>query len=445
MFWKHDFTARLLAALAIVLSVVATHGTDAKAAKAAEALDSDKPDYMSDSEPGSYSTGVLKKTGESHSRFYTYPDGQTRLYVLLEWPNALDPKTGKTLPNRLELEVTAGGKIYKGHRHVRLPGDTTTRKSVDLPTDFTGSGPVKVRVIANVIQGDGQRGNADPTDQRYTLFVLDAKAKPALGMPLTALVETEIPAGQATLGPGDPFSLRWRLRNVGNQPMAPFNAVITADPRDATITQPAGAYGAIAPNAEGNNTTPFRMTVKPNVRCGVPIQLKLTGEANGEPFILPFKVRTGRPAGARFEFYNNRGGPISSQEKPGRPLISKINVTGEGIIADLAVTLRMANEYSVQYVTIDLTSPDGTTVRLFDRRSTGGYNPWSVTFSDSAKKSISTETGPLEGSYRPEEPLSAFNGKAIKGVWKLTVHDNGHVTFGSLSGWTVSSSGLVCD
>ena len=47
-----------------------------------------------------------------------------------------------------------------------------------------------------------------------------------------------------------------------------------------------------------------------------------------------------------------------------------------------------------------------------------------TTFDDAASTPISTGAVPFAGAFKPEQPLSLFNGGTARGVWTLTASDN---------------------
>lgn len=69
-----------------------------------------------------------------------------------------------------------------------------------------------------------------------------------------------------------------------------------------------------------------------------------------------------------------------------------------------------------------VTSPDGTTVRLFDHGGDGGNNFCRTELTDAADRPIESALDvdePFTGSWRPVEPLSGFGGHAGAGDWRF--------------------------
>ena len=88
-----------------------------------------------------------------------------------------------------------------------------------------------------------------------------------------------------------------------------------------------------------------------------------------------------------------------------------------------------------------LVGPDGTTVPLATNRGSSGDNFGSgandcsgtpTVFDDAAATAIGTGLAPFAGSFKPESPLSVFNGKAVTGQWKLRVADTAAGDTGTL-------------
>jgi subtilisin-like proprotein convertase family protein len=97
-------------------------------------------------------------------------------------------------------------------------------------------------------------------------------------------------------------------------------------------------------------------------------------------------------------------------------------------------------------LTLSLTSPDGTTVVLIDQQCPGYGDLPGINFDDGAPQAIGDVCPPeREASYRPEEPLSAFNGQKPAGVWRLTLTDHAGRDPGLLWAWGLSITyGEVC-
>jgi subtilisin-like proprotein convertase family protein len=96
-----------------------------------------------------------------------------------------------------------------------------------------------------------------------------------------------------------------------------------------------------------------------------------------------------------------------------------------GPIIDLNITINIEHG-DVGDLEVLLRSPGGTTIFLSDNRGGTGANFTNTVFDDSAGTSIVSIVAagaPFTGRFRPEQPLSTFNGNEEAGNWSLIVRD----------------------
>jgi len=105
-------------------------------------------------------------------------------------------------------------------------------------------------------------------------------------------------------------------------------------------------------------------------------------------------------------------------------------------IADLNVQINITHTY-VSDLIIWIIGPDGTIANLVNRRGGSGDNFDGTIFDDEATVRIQNGTAPFAGSYRPENPLSVFDGKSTKGTWKLRIRDAAAGDVGTLLSWSL--------
>jgi subtilisin-like proprotein convertase family protein len=86
---------------------------------------------------------------------------------------------------------------------------------------------------------------------------------------------------------------------------------------------------------------------------------------------------------------------------------------------------------------LTLISPTGTRVTLFDRQGGSGDNLSATIFDDEAATPISGGSAPFNGSFQPVAPLTAVDGQAPNGTWKLEVSDLAGGDIGTLTEWAV--------
>ena len=84
-----------------------------------------------------------------------------------------------------------------------------------------------------------------------------------------------------------------------------------------------------------------------------------------------------------------------------------------------------------------LQAPNGTQILLALGRGGAGANFVNTVFADTASTAIGSAAAPFTGSFRPEIPLSIFNGMNADGVWKLTVQDRSGAVVGVINSWSL--------
>jgi subtilisin-like proprotein convertase family protein len=148
-------------------------------------------------------------------------------------------------------------------------------------------------------------------------------------------------------------------------------------------------------------------------------------------------------ANATFEF----DAPEVPQNIPDKAFIkSEIEIQGVAalkVINDINVTFDISHTFNAD-INVWLTSPSGTKVRLVDDVGGNSDNFTNTTFDDAALTSILNVTpvmAPFTGSFRPEEPLSFFNGQDANGIWTLTIQDDQSNDIGVLNSWSLTIAG----
>jgi len=149
-----------------------------------------------------------------------------------------------------------------------------------------------------------------------------------------------------------------------------------------------------------------------------------------------FVARATLSGGLSFE--NTKPAPIRDY----RNTISTINVGAGFNVADLNVSVNLDHTY-VGDLQITLRSPSGRVVTLFSRRGRDGRNLSNTMFDDEALTGISSGVAPFTGAFRPETPLSAFDGSNARGNWTLTVSDRAWYDTGALNSWKLDFTAMT--
>lgn len=132
----------------------------------------------------------------------------------------------------------------------------------------------------------------------------------------------------------------------------------------------------------------------------------------------------------------------------GTPAIADMDVSSPADdIQDLNVYLDIPHSW-IGDMTASLTSPEGTTIMLFDNIGGPGFgcagNDLDVTFDDEAAATYADLDGTCnnapaaQGTFQPLEALSAFDGQNPNGTWTLEVIDNFGGDDGTIANVTLS-------
>ena len=127
---------------------------------------------------------------------------------------------------------------------------------------------------------------------------------------------------------------------------------------------------------------------------------------------------------------------------------SPIAVSGlTGPITNLSVSLYLTHTFDSD-LSIELIGPDTTRIDLSVKNGSSGDNYGGAcsplgarsTFDDGASTLMTAGAAPFVGRFRPEQPLSTFNGKsggAANGMWRLRITDDFQADQGNLVCWSL--------
>ena len=192
------------------------------------------------------------------------------------------------------------------------------------------------------------------------------------------------------------------------------------------------------------NSTPFNTTLSAAHTCGVPVvgTIRITSSAGGTQ--IPFTQTVGRPGTtATTRTATDVPKAIPDDNPTGATSILTAGATGN-TVSDIDVTIGQITHTYDGDLTIDITSPAGTTVRLASLVGGSADNFTGTVFDDEAATPIASGAAPFTGSFRPFQPLSAFDAQKIQGQWKLHVVDNAAADVGTLSSWNTKTKGYSC-
>jgi subtilisin-like proprotein convertase family protein len=184
----------------------------------------------------------------------------------------------------------------------------------------------------------------------------------------------------------------------------------------------------------------YRMVIGPNIADVNGNLMNQDGDnINGEPGV------TGSPSPDAFQasFTLTDRLTFDSHEVPlgifdWTVSISRLTIEQDMTVGDLNLQVNINHSY-VGDLRIMLVAPDGTQVRLISPSFyRGGANFTNTVFDDEAGRTINQGQAPYTGSYRPQQPLSALDGKNARGSWELRVEDFFFIDEGVINSWSVT-------
>jgi uncharacterized repeat protein (TIGR01451 family) len=302
----------------------------------------------------------------------------------------------------------------------------------------------------------GMGSSATSPDSSTTRGVVESFDFPGLSIVGTAINDTAVGNGNGAIDVNECVELSISLRNNSLTDARSINAVLSTTTPGVTVVQASSTYADLAPNAIGQNQTPFRIYTSPSFICGTPVRLSLVTTSittTQQVATNTFVLRSGFVSLNGTVLNNNV--PLNIPDANTNGVSSTINVSGfSGAVGKVTVSLHLTHTFDADLV-IKLIAPDGTTAVLSQNEGGAGDNfgiscsPFSArtTFDDNAQTSIGLGNPPFVGSFRPDEPLDLFVGKsgaALNGNWRLQVIDDFAIDVGTLQCWTLSLFPTVC-
>jgi uncharacterized repeat protein (TIGR01451 family) len=295
-----------------------------------------------------------------------------------------------------------------------------------------------------------------------TLVALGAPGVPAVTM--GTVTKTQLAGnGDVTVDLNEDWKLDIILSNGSAVAASAVSATLTSNTAGVVVTSATATYGTLAGNASATNPagTPFRFSVL-NAACNSSISFTLTVTYAGlsQPLSFPLSFPLGGTLGATQTFSyttpvvaipdNNATGATATLAVAGAPtILGDVNVRIDGSACTTtagATTVGIDHTFAGD-LAIDVISPNSTAVRLWSNRGSDGQNLCQTVFDDSAATAVSTvinTNAPFTGSFRPEGPLSAFNGGNGNGNWRMKVVDSGAADTGNIRAFSIITRPLSC-
>ncbi|MEI7555935.1 S8 family serine peptidase [Candidatus Chlorohelix sp.] len=390
-------------------------------------------------------TTTLTATGQTYTSFGTISTSSKPFNVTLAWTDAPGSTTGNSFVNNLDLEVTVGGQVYKGNvfsgGYSTTSGSADTRNNVEnvfIPAGITGN--FKIKVTATNLAGDGVPGNATSTDQDFALIAYNGVSGTVPVLASSTPVFTQVTGNNdAATDPGETWSVQIPLANVGNATATGISSSLTVASGGATIINGTSAYPNIAADATQNNSTLFTFYIKQSQTCGAAITFtySLSFSPGGGSFSYTLSKNIGIIVPGSFTTFTSTDVPKTVPDNTPGGIDSIVTVSGlSGAVYAVRVKLGVTMTWDSDLV-FKITSPDNTATTLISKRGSNGANFTDTVLDDSAATAISTGSAPFTGSYRPESPLSVYNGQTSNGIWTLHIVDGGSGDIATLDAWSI--------
>ncbi len=241
--------------------------------------------------------------------------------------------------------------------------------------------------------------------------------------------------GNGVIEPGENVTLVVTARGNGTSGVTGVSGTLSTATAGVTVTDGQATFPDLAAGGSApSNPNHFGFVVSPSFTCGGAIDFSIRFSSNEGSWNSSFSLPTGSPTQAT-NTYPSSDVPKSILDNA--TVTSNLPISNTGTIQDVNATLNVAHTYDGDLL-LTLIGPNGTRVILADHRGSSGDNFTNTVFDDQASTPIASGAAPFTGSYRPDAALSALNGLAANGTWKLEVQDTGPGDTGTLQSWSVT-------
>ncbi|HEX4871674.1 MAG TPA: S8 family serine peptidase, partial [Nevskiaceae bacterium] len=265
--------------------------------------------------------------------------------------------------------------------------------------------------------------------------------------------------GDGDIEPGERWSLQIEIENLGAVTAQGLSAQLTSPAGDVAVVDGTVAYPDLASGARAVGLASFVFDVPVNLPCGAPVRLSLTLPYNGIRSPLEAELRTLTGGSGAAQSFAYSGSPVAIPECCGSPITVPVEVSGLSTgLTDLdfaiggslcstdvgSTTVGLDHTFTAD-LELSLISPAGTSVILVERRGGSGNNFCQTVLDDEAAVDVSAGSAPFTGRFRPDQPLSAFDGEDPNGTWLFRVDDQAGIDIGSVRAFSLEIGAARCD
>ena len=229
--------------------------------------------------------------------------------------------------------------------------------------------------------------------------------------------------GDGDVDPGETIRIPVTLLNTGAEIASGITGrVRVAEGALARIVAAGATWPDLAPSGASDSDAPhFGLTVFEGVPCGETLHFELDSRAvNDVVRTSTFDLRLGEQTR---DVLNDQIVMIPPETV--EPLTSTLVLDQDLTITDLDVTVTITHQHHDELV-VELTSPEGTTVRLQDHASLPS----------------GTQSRRYDLERQPDGPgtMADFVGETTLGTWTLSITDDGPLSSGTLQNWTLHAA-----
>jgi len=233
--------------------------------------------------------------------------------------------------------------------------------------------------------------------------------------------------------PGETVTLPVTLFNSGlDDAFGIAGTLRFVDPAQGQVLDPDANWADIASGEMLESSDPhFEVAVSESVTCGDSLMFEFDMSAsNAATRTERFQIPLGEPAR---DFRTDVS--VTIPPETSGPVTSTLAIDQDKTLSDLDVSITI-NHNLVTELIVELTSPEGTTVRLHDRTDPGGFAGLNTRYD-------------LESTPDGPGTMADFAGESTLGTWTLSVEDVGPDSTGdgSIEAWTLHttvSDGFDC-
>jgi uncharacterized repeat protein (TIGR01451 family) len=356
-------------------------------------------------------------------------------------------KYGFTNGNHMILQLVTDG--------MRLaPANPTYIEARDaiIQADLVDYGGADVVELWTAFAKRGLGGSAYAPDSSTTVGVIESFDMPGLVFVRASSSDALTGNGNGAIDPNECTEVTVVLANNGANRASSIQATLSSLDTNVVVAQAESRYPNLLPGDRGTNLAPFRIYTKPQMTCGLPLQLALLVRSDVDVRTVRFRLDTGSlGTPARFDSTNS----VAIPDADPAGVDSPITVNGfAGRVGKVTVSLHLTHDW-VGDLVLQLFGPDGTSATLVEASPKSGTNyglacaPVSqrTTFDDKAALSIAAANAPYVGAFKPMEALVKFNLKdppQVNGTWRLHVTDVLTNYLGTVQCWSLNLFPMEC-